>query len=199
MRRSLHYFKVIRGDTMKKLLSGAVSVVLAGCLFVSCATTGTAAESAAEPEVTAAAAAVYVLNASELDLNADIAGGTKAGTDGFFTLNVPNPAESKLVVDANNKTVEGTAYSRRLKLGGMLNTVTFTVPLTASVAVVCCSSSNSAVRSLEFKTGDGTAVAEVPAPGSPVRSTVELAPGTYSLQAAGGGGVNVYEVEVTLQ
>ncbi|MDR1747743.1 MAG: hypothetical protein LBR47_01640 [Spirochaetaceae bacterium] len=177
----------------KIVIAGALALTLS--LFVSCATTDSASKTDAAPSAAEGTAGTrYTLNASNLAAG-DFADGTKVGDNNYFTLNVPNSAESKLSVDGNNKTVKGVSYTQRLKLGGVVNTLSFTMASAGTVNIVCQSSSGSADRKLLFLSG-GNEVTSVPSPGSaPAYSTVELPAGAYTLQSVDGG-TNIYFIEV---
>ncbi len=195
------FFKgIIMKIASKTRIIFASALVLIFGLFVSCGTTDSAstAETAPAPapaaQEEAAAGAEYAFNASNLKAG-DFADGTKIGDNDYFTLNVPDPTKP-INVDGNNKNVNGVSYTQRLKLGGETNTLSFTMASAGTVNIVCQSSSGSADRKLLFLSNDAQVATASALGASPLYTTIELPAGTYTLQSSGGGGTNIYFLEV---
>lgn len=183
---------------IKTVVAGALALTFG--LFVSCASSGAAAPQteAAAPEAAVSSAGgagtTYTLNVSDAAAGT-FTDGAKVGPADYFTLNVPDP-ETPVIIEGNSKSAEGMRFSQRLKLGGQVNTVSFTMASAGTVNIACMSSSASADRNLLFLQ-DGNEVTSVRSPGAFLAySTVELAAGTYNLQSTGGGGTNIYFIEV---
>lgn len=183
----------------KTVIAGTLALTLG--LFVSCASTDSASTAEATPAETEAVAendvpaTVYILNASNLTAG-EFADGAKVGDADYFTLNIPNAGESPLTIDQNNKSANDMRFNQRLKLGGTANSLSFTMASAGTVNIACMSSSSSSDRNLLFLQ-DGNEVTSVKSPGKYLAySTVDLAAGTYTLQSTGGGGTNIYYIEV---
>lgn len=137
----------------------------------------------------------FTLNVSDLEIgtleNGTTVGTTVSGSTRYFTI-VGTP-----VVDANTKTVDGVTYTKRLKLGGTSNAVSFTMAKSGTVKVICISSSSSENRILNLLDESSNVVGTFSAPGTPATATTVTvaASGTYTLRSAASG-INIYYIEV---
>jgi len=137
----------------------------------------------------------FTLNVSDLEIgtleNGTTVGTTVSGTTKYFTI-VGTP-----VVDANTKVVDGVTYTKRLKLGGTSNAVSFTMSKAGTVKVICISSSSSENRTLNLLDSSSNVVATFSAPGTPATATTVTVTESeaYTLRSAANG-INIYYIEV---
>jgi hypothetical protein len=132
----------------------------------------------------------FVLNVGDLE-DGTLEDGATLGTADYFTVN------GTPVVEPNSKTVDGVAYTKRLKTGGSSNSISFATSTQASIYIVCISSNSSSPRTLQLLDGASAVVDTFEVPGTPaVSTTFSLSSAdTYTVKSASGG-INFYYFRV---
>ncbi len=123
----------------------------------------------------------------------------KGSTETIDGLTV-NPSEKDIVIDGNNKTVDGVKYTQRLKFGGSgsptTQNISFDVSGAGTLKVIVTSSSGSEDRKFGVAL-EGTEIAEKDAKGGAVEAVTVNITGAGKVAIYGKGGVNLYLVEFT--
>ena len=111
-----------------------------------------------------------------------------------------NPSGKDIVIDANNKTVDGVKYTQRLKFGGKGSPTEQNIYFTASGAgtlkVIVTSSSGSEDRQMGVAL-NGEQIATAAAKGGVVEAVTFNIASAGTVAVYGLGGVNLYLVEFT--
>ena len=119
-------------------------------------------------------------------------------------LTIAATSDYSVSIDENAKTVDGIAYTKRLKLGGSgsseARNLSFSVSTNCTIEVVAQSSSSSADRELSIATGTfENVVNTMSAPGAaPAKSSYEYTGGATTIYVySPKSGVNIYAIYVT--
>ncbi len=149
-----------------------------------------------------ASAAVYTLNANDLEKTSAATTKDMTAGNGFFTI------KQGIQIDGNTKTgpITKTKYTQRIKLGGTstatTKSITFTLDNPASVVIEAINSSDkdgdrtlSYTKGAEFNANSTTAIM-VSNGSSIMGETLELDAGTYTIGTSDKG-FNIYGIVVT--
>ena len=112
-----------------------------------------------------------------------------------------NPSSKDIVIDSNNKTVDGVKYTKRLKFGGKGSATDQNVSFTASGAgtlkIVLTSASGSEDRKLGVAL-DGTELGQLDAIGGTATASTINITGAGKVSIYGLGGVNLYCIDYSI-